>query len=146
MATQKVTAHQAQTSLMTTELNSLADAARNITSSAYDNSSNLWPAATLQLSLASFTPTSGGYVAIFALWSADGGSTFPTGSASVAPTEADLVAIIPVTAGSGVTRVYTAEIQLRGDQVHFIVENQTGNAFNASGNTLEISPFGYTVA
>lgn len=126
------------TQCLTTELNSLANAALSAVSSAIDNRTTRYQYISLRLHLASLTPTGVPFVNVYMFRSVDGGTTYDDASISSAH---DLKASIRVTTGAG-AKEETADLILIGPWMYkFALENQTAVALAASGNTLEYSRY-----
>src|SRR5262249_53916991 len=82
--------------ILTTELNSLGSGSMSSASAAYTNSSNLNIYCDLEVNLASLSPTSGAYVAIYIFEAADG-SNYPSQSAAdTRLTSTQLLCTVPI--------------------------------------------------
>ena len=127
------------TTVLSTELNSLANATMTAASATYDNSTNLNIYCDLEVALASLSPTANALVGIY-LWCAPDGTNFPAQSdADLRLTTTQMLCSI----GIGVTaataqRVVIRNLVLPPEKIQFKLDNQTGVALNASGNTVKI--------
>lgn len=135
-----------QTSLLTTELNSLANNALAI-SSAFDNTyaaaGNGSVLADMELVVQFGTnPTAGTGVAVWFIQTQDG-TNYEDGDASITPARRpDLV--IPVRAVTTAQRIIR-RVTLPAGKFKALAKNDgTGQSFAASANTLKIRPYSYT--
>jgi hypothetical protein len=149
MTTQKWEA-AAITSLMTTELNSLANGSTAIASAGYDNATNLYLFGLFELNVTfGSAPTAGNTVDLFLVPAPDG-TNYDDGSGSVTP---------PITCYAGgfpLRAVTTAQkIPLGGPlsllwlpplPFKVVVKNGSGQAFPASGSTLKMVAYRYQSA
>lgn len=133
---------ETQTTALTTELNSLADGAMAAVSPTVDNSLGLFPVITVELALASLTPTGTPYVGIYVFYSHDG-TTFEDRSASQPHA---LAYSLPVTTGAGAKKVVSRSLLILPFKFVLGVANHTNVAFAASGNTLQYRRLYQTVA
>lgn len=135
-----------QTAVLTTELNSLASGSMSNASATYDNSSNLDLFCDLEIDLAALSPASGAYVAVYLLEAVDG-TNFPAQSAAdLRLTASQLLCNVPIgVAASTAQRVVVRGIQLPPAKVQFRLDNQTGAALAASGNTVKILTYDYNL-
>jgi hypothetical protein len=138
----KWNAATAVSSVLTTELNSLGNNTASAASAAIANQTNLDLYADFVLHLASLSPAAGAYVAVYILEALDD-STYP------APSDADLrlmtsqllfVMQIGTTASTAFDAV-ARNVLLPPHSFKIKLDNQTGVALNASGNTLKISQY-----
>lgn len=126
------------TTILSTELNSLTTASRTVKGSAYDNGSNLNQYGKLELNVTfGVAPTSGGYVNIYALYAPDG-TNYEDGDGSTAPSALSLVASIPVRATTSAQKLFSRVFLLEPAPVKFVLENQAGQSFPASGSTVKL--------
>lgn len=135
-----------QTSMLTTELNSLANNALAI-SALFDNTyaaaGNGSVLGDVELAVQFGTsPTAGTGVAIWFIQSQDG-STYEDGDASITPARRpDLV--VPVRAVTTAQRIIR-RVALPPGKFKVLAKNDgTGQAFAASSNTLKLRPYSYT--
>lgn len=141
MSSIQLAAYRGVSSVMTTELNSLASSTGKAISAAIDNSVNLDLFDDLELAVTfASAPTAGTVVELYLLPSIDG-STYPDGSATVLPQSALFVG------GFAVRAVSTAQVMvMRGvasppGSFKYLVQNTTNQAFPASGSTLRRNPY-----
>lgn len=142
MATIQLKQYRGASSVMTTELNSLAASTGKAISSAIDNTTNLDLFDDLELAVTFGTaPTAGTVIEVYLLPSIDGGTTYPDGSTSVLPQASLFVG------GFAVRAVTTAQVlTLRGVALppgwyKYLLQNTTNRAFPASGSVLERNPY-----
>lgn len=117
---------------LTTELNSLANAALCTASAAYDNSSGLYLYATFELVLASLTPTGTPYCNLYLVASADG-TNYEDNTVSATH---QIVAVFPMSTATAAKRIVVRNILLPPQKLKIILENKTGPSFAASANTV----------
>ena len=130
------------TAYLGVELNSLANAAQVI-GAAIDNSSNLNMYMDVEVLVAEQggARSAGAYIAIYMVSSLDGGTNYGYGDASTDPPANSLVAALPIDAAV-TARYLTSMPFLMGPGHHkLVIENKTGQAFAASGNTLKYRVF-----
>jgi len=134
------------TSLLTTTLNSLADATTDDgAQTAINNESNLCTFMDLELTLASFdiSAQTNPSVAIYLIESVDGGTDFDTYSdavsaaASIPPAD-KICAILGLRPGTGAEAKTAVKsmVPIPPGRFKLLVRNNTGAAFAASGNVL----------
>lgn len=124
---------------LTTELNSLADAATTALGSEIDNTSNLNDTIDFQLDLASVTITgTSAYVVVYLVPTVDGTNYPDWGSSTYANYDAQYavgtIAVKNVSAAAA--RAMLTGIQLGPFKYKLALRNMTGAAHAASGNTL----------
>lgn len=128
------------TTVLSTELNSLANNAMSAASAAISNDTALDQYCDIEVSLASFSPTAGAYVAIYIAVAVDG-TNYP------APTAADmrlsatqLLRSMQVgVAASSVQRVVARNVVLPPGKFKIYFDNQTNATLAASGNTVKFN-------
>jgi len=127
-------------SALTTGLNSLAADARAI-SSALDNGSDRYLYGDFELVVTyGVAPSSGGYVALYLVRSADG-TNYADGDASIAPPATAWVGNFPVRAVTTAQRVIIPRVLLPPALFKAVVQNKGGQAFGSSGNTVKYRPY-----
>lgn len=132
-------------SVLSTELNSLATGSRTNAGTEVDNSSNLDTYGILELSVTFGTnPSATAYVAIHIL-TAPGGTNYADGSSSVAPGADTLLLTLPILASTSAQRKITKPFALPPTKIKFILENQTGQSFPASGSTVTLYSDNYEI-
>lgn len=131
--TQKWTVPASIALTLTTELNTLANAALSAVSAAYDNTSGLYLYATFELVLASLTPTGTPYCNLYLLSSADGTNYEDI---TVSATHA-VVGVFPMSTAVAAKRIVLRNILIPPQLIKIALENRTGPAFAASANTVK---------
>lgn len=135
----------AAASVLTTEMNSLADAGQAVSAS-IDNSGNLDLYDDLELVCTFGTsPTAGKSVNLYALISLDG-SNYGDGDTSTANTISHFVGAFSVRAVSSAQRLMLRGVQLPPGLLKYQIINNTGQAMAASANTLKRRPYNLKVA
>lgn len=125
-----------RSNVLSTELNSLANGSRTNVGTEIDNSTNLDKYGWLELSVTfGSAPSAGAYLNIYMVM-APGGTNYADGSSSVDPGADAWVASIPILASTSAQRKTVGPILLPPSKIKFICENQTGQAFPASGSTI----------
>lgn len=124
-----------RSTVLTTEMNSLANAGRTAAGTEIDNSTNLDQYACFEVYLASLTPTAGGYLQLHMV-TAPGGTNYAEGSDTVDPGNDRLVAVLPLRAATGVVRKVTGIIPIPPAKMKFLLTNNSGAALASSGNTV----------
>jgi hypothetical protein len=132
-------------SVLTTELNTLANNTFSALGTAYDNTANLDRWGWVELSLASLTPTAGACVYIYLVPSVDG-TNYDNGPSSTNPATHLLVATLSIQTGAA-AKVAVTQIpfSLPPSKFKFALKNQTGVAFGGT-NTLDLFTSNESVA
>lgn len=136
MTTHRWTAPTAIASALTTELNSLADGAYSAASSAIDNTSNRYTHMALEINLASLTPATSPYLAVYLLPSIDG-TNYVDGGGATAPPAGTLVAVVDLSTSAGVKLRGVTGIPVPPLLFKLVLLNEANVALGASGNTVE---------
>lgn len=124
--------------VLSTELNALASGSRTAAGGAIDNSANLDKYGYLELNVDFVSaPSAGAYCVVYMLMSLDG-TNYADGSGSVDPGADAMCITIPILASTAAQNKQVGPISLPPSKVKFILENQTGQAFPATGSTLEL--------
>lgn len=124
--------------VLSTELNSLADGSRTNAGTEVDNSTNLDQYGKVEINVTfGSAPSAGAYVDLHAVTAPDG-TNYEDGSSSVDPGSHTMVARIPVRATTSAQRLMSRVFPLEPAKTKFILVNQTGQAFPASGSTVEL--------
>lgn len=136
--TQKLGAYGTFTSVLTTELNALANAATSTASSAFDNSTTRYPLFDIRLDLAEqgSARSAGATVAVYMICRTDG-TNYDRASASTA----ELVAVFPLDAATTATKATRRGCSLPPENVEFFAVNSTGQAFAANSSIISIRPY-----
>jgi hypothetical protein len=135
LSTHKWTTTGTVTSYLTTELNSLADAANKL-GAAINNTSNLNMWMDLEIVLASLTPGTGPYINVYFTAAVDG-TNYTDGGDSVDPAYSDLIRSVPIVTGTGAKRVWVRKLEIPPLNFKILIENKAGTALASSGNTVK---------
>lgn len=150
MADEKFGAATDRSTVLTTELDSLADGAYSAPGPVLDNSANkdVWAIAELVVDFVS-GPVLGSVVQLYAVISRDG-TNYEQGGATaggIAPPETALVATFQLDDTTAAQRVMSNLFKLRGPFKHkFIARDRSGQSFPASGSTISVSTFPRNIA
>lgn len=133
--------------VLTTELNTLANNAFSAAGPAYDNTTNLDRWAWVEfVTGGSITPTTGAVVNVYMIHS-PGGTNYDEGASANNPGTHTLVAVLPLTVAAGTHRaISTTPFALPPGKVKFILKNQAGVSLSASGNTVTLYTSNESVA
>lgn len=139
----KWTAQEAIQTHSSTNLNSLANSTNELTgkileAAVIDNSADQYTFSDWELNLGTFsgTPSTGAYVEVFLLYSADG-TNYCDGGTSVDPTASAQTVVFAIRANTAAQRIVVTGIQLFPGKFKVLIRNKTGQTFNATGNTLK---------
>ena len=121
-------------SALTTDLNSLANAAASAASAALDNTSNLdlYHDLTLTVAAQGSARSAGATVSVYLVMALDG-----TNYDDVNATTAELVAVFPLDAATTARQATRRDVPVPPGLFKYFVVNNTGQAFAASGSLLE---------
>jgi len=122
---------------LSTELNSLADAAFSGVGSAFDNTSNGDQWAAVDIVLASLTPVAPAYLSLYLVQSIDG-TTYEDAPSSTNPGTHMVVATVLVTTGAAAKRIMSPWFRIPPGKFKFVLLNKAGVALGASGNTVTL--------
>ncbi len=126
--------------VLSTELNGLANNSYSAASAAYGSDTGAAELlADFELALASFTPGSNPVVELYLLRSVDG-TNYEDGGGSVVPSQDAYVGVFQIASGTGAKRAVLRDIPLPPGLWKAVVKNVTGAALAASGNTLKVRP------
>ena len=130
------------TTVLSTGLNSLANNTMSGASSTISNASNLDMYVDVEVNLASLSPTTGAYVSLYILEAVDG-TNFPAQSdVDLRLTSSQLLCVIPIgTVAATAQRVVARNIIIPPGSFQTKLDNQTGVALNASGNTVKFNTY-----
>lgn len=129
--------------IMTTELNSLANNATAI-SSEVNNTSNLYLFDDVELYTNTFgsTPTAGSVIELYQVVALDG-TNYEDGNASIDPPASNLVGVFNIRASTSAQRHVLRMIPAAPLKYKYVVKNKTGVALNASSNTVKVVQYRY---
>lgn len=144
MATVSWAAPESIATALDTGLNSLASNDSQI-SAAIDNETDKYLYLNLELVLASLTPATVPYVALYALYSLDG-TNYQDGSDTVIPQPNALLCVLALSTSTGAKRLVAANLPIAPLKFKLVLENQANVALAASGNTLKYRRHNGTVA
>lgn len=136
-----------RSTVLTTQLDSLANGSRTAAGTAVDNGTNLDTYGWLKLSAAAFgtNPSAGAYVEVHMLQALDG-TNYPDGSNTIDPGVDTTILTIPILANTSAQVKQVGPFLLPPCPIKFILVNQTGQAFASSGSTLTLYTDNYSVA
>ena len=138
MATIKWVGYTDRSTVLTTELNSLANAGRSAAGTEINNATNLDRWGKFELAVTFGTaPSAGGYIEIYAVTAPDG-TNYEDGSNTVDPGTHKLIDRIPVRAVTTAQRLTGRQFPLEPAKTKFLLLNGSGQAFPASGSTLKL--------
>jgi len=127
-----------RSTVLTTQLNSLANGAYSAAGTEIDNSSNLDQYGKLEISLASLSPSGAAYVQVHMI-TAPGGTSYEDAPASTNLCGHTIVASIPLdSTASSAKRVMSGVFQMQPAKTKFVFYNSAGVALASSGNTVTL--------
>jgi hypothetical protein len=134
----KWNAPSATVTALSTGLNSLGNGTMSAASSNISNQTNLDIYVDIEVNLAALSPTTGAYVALY-IWESVDGTNFPAQSdADLRLTSTQLLCVVPIgTTASTAQRVAVRNIVIPPGLFQIKLDNQTGVALAASGNTVK---------
>lgn len=130
---------QSRGTVLTTQLNTLANGAFSAAGSAYDNTSNLDRWGWVEFAGGgSITPTAGATLYVYMIH-APGGTNYDDPASATQPGTHQLVAVLSLQTGAHTVRaISTVPFALPPSNVKFVLKNSAGVALTASGNTLTL--------
>ena len=137
--THKWTAQSGQTTVLSTDLNALANGAYSVVSAAVDNTTNLHQWASAELVLASLTPTGSPYIAVYLLPTQS--SVYPDGGGAVAPSAENLWCVFALSTSAGAKNRVIMGLPIPPANMKFVLYNAAGPALGATLNTLKITTY-----
>lgn len=123
---------------LTTELNSLANAAYSVVGTAFDNTANLDQFGACDIVLASLDPAAGGYLQLFLVQSLDGTNYEDAPTTTTNPGTHMLVATVALLDTSSAKRVMTPWFRLPPGKFKLVLYNGSGVSLGATGNTVTL--------
>jgi len=124
--------------VLTTELNSLANGAYSAVGTEIDNSVNLDQYGKAEIYLGSLSPAAGAYVQLH-MNTAPGGTNYEDVPAAANPANHTVVAVIPLnTTATSVKRVMTPMFVMQPAKTKFVLYNAAGVALAATTNTVTL--------
>ena len=136
MATLTWTSLGTLTTILSTELNALASAARSISAAiANATATDRWMDLELNVTFG-VAPSAGGYVGVYIVPSLDG-TNYSDGDASIVPPATMFVGSFPVRAVTTAQKVHIKQVPLQPLNFKVVVDNQSGQAFPATGSTVK---------
>ncbi len=123
--------------VLTTELNSLANGAFSAYGTEINNATGLHTYGWLDVVLASLNPTSGASMTLFMVPTYDG-TNYPDVPSTTNPAAQFIVQTIDVATGSAAKRVGTGTFRIPPFKVKFVLLNSTNVALGASSNTVTL--------
>jgi hypothetical protein len=127
-----------RSTVLGTELNSLANDARSAVGTEVANQTNLDQFGKLELTLDLASAASAGAYVLIHMVTAPDGTNYEDGSNSVDPGAHNVVATIPVRATADAQRLTSNIFPLQPAKTKFLLTNKTGQAFPASGSVLKL--------
>lgn len=123
--------------VLTTELNALANGGFSAVGPAYDNTSNLDEWGAVDIVLASLAATAGAYLQIFLVVSLDG-TTYEDPPSANQPGSHQLVATVSLLVSTSAKRVMSPWFRLPPNKFKFVLKNAAGVALGATLNTVTL--------
>lgn len=131
MATIQWAAPSSAQSMLTTELNSLANAGVSSLGSEWDNTSSRYVQVAGEVYLGSLTPTTGGYIQVYLIAAPDGTNYGDIVTANV-------IAKAYLSTSTGAKRYTFENVPLGPWKYKCALENRTGVTLASSGNTVKL--------
>jgi hypothetical protein len=123
--------------VLTTELNSLANGSLSAVGTALDNTTNLDKWCDLELVLASLSPSAGGSITVYLTESNDGGTTYENPPASTDPGSGCQSCTVTVDSTAATAkRITVGPFLIKPKKMKFVLKNNAGVALASSGNTV----------
>ena len=141
MSTIQLDSYRGVSTVMSTELNSLAATTGKAISSVVDNSANLDLFDDLELTVTfAVAPVVGTVIELYLITSLDG-STYADGDTSVLPQASLFVGGFAVRAVTSAQRMHIRGVALPPGPFKYLVQNTTAQTFPASGSVLSHNPY-----
>lgn len=122
--------------ILSTELNSLANGGYSAASGVIDNAAGLYMYMSVVIDLATLTPTAGAYLALYLLPAIDG-SSYEDGGGATAPPNGSVIATFDLSTSAGAKKRARTNILIPPYKFKLVLLNGSGVALNASTNTLQ---------
>ena len=122
--------------VLTTELNALANAGYSAAGSEYDNTTNLAEYAAAHIALASLNPTAGAYIALFIVQEL--AATYEDAPSSTNPGWGRAIWADSVATGSAAKNIATCWFRIPPGKMKFVLYNATNVQLGASGSTVTL--------
>ena len=138
----KWNAYRGIVSVLTTELNSLANNTISAVSAAIDNSTNLDIYADFELVLASLSPTAGAHIDVYIALALDG-TNYPADAAATMRLQTTqlLFSLGIGTTASTAQRLDIRQVVIPPGTFKIYLDNQAGVSFGATLNTLKMNAY-----
>lgn len=128
----------AAVTVLSTELNTLGIATMSAASTAIANQTNLDIYVDIEVNLASLSPTASAHVDLYIAEAVDGTNYPAPSSADMRLSLTQLLCTLPIgTTAATAQRVVIRQVIIPPQTFKIILDNQTGVALNASGNTVK---------
>lgn len=138
----KWNAPSATVSVLTTELNSLANNTMSAASSAIANQTNLDIYVDIEVSLASLSPGAGSYVALYIALAVDGTNYPAPSGADMRLSSTQLLCVIPTgVAAATAQRIAVRNVVIPPGTFKIYLDNQTTVSLGASGSTVKFNAY-----
>jgi len=128
------------TSYLTTELNALASAAGKLGAAIDNDAGKRWAMIEVTLAEQASARSTGGHIDLYAIKSADGGTTYGYGADALTPGSHDLLGALEYDAAV-TARVATGMFMIPAGHFKLLVINSTGQALAATTNTVKYALF-----
>lgn len=128
------------TTILSTELNSLADGGMTAASTAVTSNVDIY--VDIEVNLASLSPASGAYVALYIAEAVDGTNYPAPSAADMQLSTTQLLCVIPIgTTASTAQRVAARNVVIPPGNFKIYLVNHAGVALGASGNTVKFNAY-----
>lgn len=141
MSTEKVSVLADRGDVLTTELDALANGSFSAVGTELANQTNKdrFAVAELEVDFVS-APTDFSTCDLYAVTALDG-TNYPDGGGATRPSQEQFVASFQLLATTSAQRLHSAPFELLGGKTKFILKNNSGQAFPASGSTVRLYTF-----
>ena len=136
----KWNAPSAPVTVLSTELNALANNTLSAASGAIANQTNLDAYADFELVLASLSPAAGAYITLYLIEAIDG--TNYADATNLRLKTSQFLGVFPLdTTAATAQRITLRNVVIPPSAFKIVLDNQAGVALAASGNTLKMLPY-----